>query len=144
MLYQNPRNLLQERLNQVLSEGEETIISDLVKLSLLKRGEKDSNELVFSELYNLLGLDGFTNLVSLMDGRTVTFPSRDEFQEALLVVLAYYYRTLEGKSWDSIKDILGLQDINSVKLGIQAGQYEKFLQRMIKKVGPILAEAPDE
>lgn len=144
MLYQNPKSLLQERLNQVLSEGEETIISDLMKLSLLKRGEKDSNELVFSELYNLLGLEGFSNLISLMDGRTVTFPSREEFKEALLVVLAYYYRTLEGKSWDDIKDILGLQDINSVKLGIQAGQYEKFLQRMIKKVGPIFAETTDE
>jgi hypothetical protein len=144
MLYQNPKSLLQERLNQVLSEGEETIISDLMKLSLLKRGEKDSNELVFSELYNLLGLEGFSNLISLMDGRTVTFPSREEFKEALLVVLAYYYRTLEGKSWDDIKDILGLQDINSVKLGIQAGQYEKFLQRMIKKVGPIFAETADE
>lgn len=144
MLYQNPKSLLQERLNQVLSEGEETIISDLMKLSLLKRGEKDSNELVFSELYNLLGLEGFSNLISLMDGRTVTFPSREEFREALLVVLAYYYRTLEGKSWDDIKDILGLQDINSVKLGIQAGQYEKFLQKMIKKVGPIFAETADE
>lgn len=137
MLYSNPKSLLQEKLNQVLSEGEETLISDLVKLSLLKRAEKDTNELVFTEIYNLLGLDKFTDLLSLIDGRTITFPTKEEFKESLMIVLTYYYRTVEGKDWEEIKDLLGLQDVNTVRLGIQAGQYEKFLQKMIKRTEPL-------
>lgn len=143
MLYSSPKSLLQEKLNQVLSEGEETLVSDLVKLSLFKKAEKDTNELVFSEIYNLLGLDKFTDLISLMDGRTITFPSKEEFKESLLVVLTYYYRTVEGKDWESIKELLGLQDVNTIRLGIQASQYEKFLQKMIKRTEP-LKETPHE
>lgn len=137
MLYKDPKNLLQERLNHILNNREETIISDLVKLSLLRKAEKDTDELVYTEIYNLLGLENFSNLISLMDGRTVTFPNKEDFKDTLLMVLAYYYRTLENKSWEEIKDLLGMQDINSVKLGIQAGQFEKFLQKMIKRNNPL-------
>lgn len=140
MLYATPKSILQERLNQALDKGEETIISDLMKLSLLKRAEKNSDELVFTEMYNLLGLEGFSNLISLMDGRTVVFPSKEEFKDTLMIVLAYYYRNLEQKSWEEIKDLLGLPDINSVRLGIQSSQFEKFLQKMIKRVQPLVSE----
>ncbi len=140
MLYTTPKSILQERLNQALDKGEETIISDLMKLSLLKRAEKNSDELVFTEMYNLLGLEGFSNLISLMDGRTVVFPSKEEFKDTLMIVLAYYYRNLEQKSWEEIKDLLGLPDINSVRLGIQSSQFEKFLQKMIKRTQPLVSE----
>lgn len=140
MLYATPKSILQERLNQALDKGEETIISDLMKLSLLKRAEKNSDELVFTEMYNLLGLEGFSNLISLMDGRTVVFPSKEEFKDTLMIVLAYYYRNLEQKSWEEIKDLLGLPDINSVRLGIQSSQFEKFLQKMIKRTRPLISE----
>lgn len=140
MLYATPKSILQERLNQALDKGEETIISDLMKLSLLKRAEKNSDELVFTEMYNLLGLEGFSNLISLMDGRTVVFPSKEEFKDTLMIVLAYYYRNLEQKSWEEIKDLLGLPDINSVRLGIQSSQFEKFLQKMIKRTQPLISE----
>lgn len=135
MLYSDPKNLLQQRLNQALDEGEESIISDLVKLSLLKKSEKNTDELVFTELYNMLGLEGFTNLISLIDGRTITFPSKEEFREMVMIVLTYYYRNMEGKSWDDIKSILGLSDgdCNTIKLGINSAQFEKFLQKMIKR-----------
>lgn len=140
MLYATPKSILQERLNQALDKGEETIISDLMKLSLLKRAEKNSDELVFTEMYNLLGLEGFSNLISLMDGRTVVFPSKEEFKDTLMIVLAYYYRNLEQKSWEEIKNLLGLPDINSVRLGIQSSQFEKFLQKMIKRIQPLVSE----
>lgn len=140
MLYSTPKNILQERLNNILDHHEETIISDLVKLSLLKRAEKNSDELVFSEIYNLLGLEDFTSLITLTDGKTITFPTKEEFEDALMIVIAYYYRTVEQRPWDEIKDLLGIQDLNSVKLGIQAGQYERFLQKMIKRYNPLGGE----
>lgn len=140
MLYDNPKSILQERLNQALDKGEETIISDLVKLSLLKRAEKNSDELVFTEIYNLLGLEEFSNLISLIDGRTITFPSKEEFKESLMIVLAYYYRNLEQKPWDEIKELLGSPDINSVRLGIQSSQFEKFIQKMIQRTKPLQSE----
>jgi hypothetical protein len=135
MLYSDPKTLLQQKLNQALDKGEESLISDLVKLSLLKKSEKSIDDLVFTEIYNLLGLENFTNLISLLDGKTITFPKKDEFKEMVLVALTYYYRNLEGKKWDDIKAILGLneEECNTLKLGINSAQFEKFLQKIIKR-----------
>ena len=140
MLYSTPKNILQERLNNILDHHEETIISDLVKLSLLKRAEKNSDELVFSEIYNLLGLEDFTSLITLTDGKTITFPTKEEFEDALMIFIASSSLTSSHLSLDEIKERLGIQDLNSVKLGIQAGQYERFLQKMIKRYNPLGGE----
>ena len=89
MLYETPKNILQEKINETLSSGEESIISDLMELSLLQKAEKDESLLCFTEIYKLLGLEKFTALVSLIDGRTITFPTKEEFKEAIILVLCY-------------------------------------------------------
>ena len=82
-MYETPKNVLQEKINETLSTGEESIISDLMKLCLLQKAEKDENLLCFTEMYNLLGLEKFTALVSLVDGKTITFPTKEEFKDFL-------------------------------------------------------------
>ena len=95
MLYEQPKNILEMKLNEALSRGEESIITDLIKISLMKKGEKNSDLLVYTEIFNLLGLEKFTELISLLDGKTVTFPTKDEFKDSINTVLAYYYSMKE-------------------------------------------------
>ena len=133
MLYETPRNVLEDRLNQALGKEEESIISDLMKLALLKSANLDENLLIYTEVYNLLGLEKFTALVSLLDGKSLELPSREVFKETLLTVLAYYYRDVKNESWQTIKEKLGMPDLNTIKLGIKAGQYGNFLNTMINK-----------
>lgn len=133
MLYETPKNILQEKINETLSSGEESIISDLMELSLLQKAEKDESLLCFTEIYKLLGLEKFTALVSLMDGRTITFPTKEEFKEAIILVLCYYYHVMEGRDWKEIKRILGMPDINFVKYGIKLNKLKDFIADLIKR-----------
>ena len=133
MLYSNPKNILQAKLNEVLGIQEETIITELLKLSLLEKASKDKDLLLMTEVYNLLGLDKFTDLIALLDGKDLRLPNKEDFKEANLIILCYYYHVLEKKSWDEIKTILGLPDLNTVRLGIKISQYEKFLKTYIDR-----------
>lgn len=133
MLYETPKNVLQEKINETLSTGEESIISDLMKLCLLQKAEKDENLLCFTEMYNLLGLEKFTALVSLVDGRTITFPTKEEFKEAIILVLCYYYHIMEGRSWKEVKSILGMPDVNFIKYGIKLNKMKDFITDLIKR-----------
>lgn len=133
MLYETPKNILQEKINETLSSGEESIISDLMELSLLQKAEKDESLLCFTEIYKLLGLEKFTALVSLIDGRTITFPTKEEFKEAIILVLCYYYHVMEGRDWKEIKRILGMPDINFVKYGIKLNKLKDFIADLIKR-----------
>lgn len=133
MLYKDPKNMLQLKINEALGSGEESIVSDLIKLSLLKKASKNSDNLVYTEVYNLLGLEKFSELVTLLDGKALTLPTKDDLKDTVTMVLCYYYRNIEHKNWDDIKSILGIPDINTIKQGIRSSQFEAYLKEMISK-----------
>lgn len=133
MLYKDPKNMLQLKINEALGSGEESIVSDLIKLSLLKKASKNYDNLVYTEVYNLLGLEKFSELVTLLDGKALTLPTKDDLKDTVTMVLCYYYRNIEHKNWDDIKSILGIPDINTIKQGIRSSQFEAYLKEMISK-----------
>ena len=133
MIYETPSNILEQRINEALGKGEESIISDLIKLSLMKKASKDSDCLIYTEIYNLLGLEKFSELVSLIDGRTLHLPTKEELRDTVITVLCYYYRNVKKMDWVDIKEKLGIQDINAVRQGIRSSQFESYLKELVEK-----------
>ncbi len=134
-MYKNPKNIMQQHLKEQLNNDVETssVIEELIKLSLLKNASKDENLVVFAEIYKALGVEDFTTLINLIDGRTLTFPSKEEFKELLITVLCYYYKEVENKDWDEIKSIIGDPDLNSIKHGIRASALGSFLDQLMSR-----------
>ncbi len=133
-MYESPRTILQQKLKETLSTTESSVVSDLIKLSLLRSAEKDSNLLVFSEIYKLFGPEQFAELISAVDGKTLTFPSKQEFKDVITTVLCYYYRSVEGKEWEEIKQLMGDPDLNTIKFGIRATSFGSFLDTMMQRL----------
>lgn len=134
MLYETPRSLLEKRINEALGKCEENIVSDLMKLSLLKSTERDSSLLLYAEIFNLLGPDKFTALVNILDGKAIKFPTKEKFRDTTLLAVCYYFKVIEKKSWDEIKIILGKPDLNTIKLGIRINQFHEQLDDMMNKI----------
>ena len=126
---------MQQHLKEQLSSDKETshVIEELIKLSLLKNASKDEDLVVFAEVYKSLGVEKFTTLINLIDGRTLEFPTKEEFKELLITVLCYYYKEVENKDWDDIKSIIGDPDLNSIKHGIRASALGNFLDQLVSK-----------
>ena len=133
MIFESPENLLEQKINETLQEPEETLVSCLIELSLLKDSKKSRDTLVFSELYNLLGLESFTEVIQLLSGRTITFPTQESFKETILMVLCYYYRYVCGKSWEEVKSLVMEPDLQTAKFGIRCKQFDTFLKEMTQK-----------
>lgn len=133
MLYETPKDILQLKINEALGADEETIISDLIKLSLMKKASKDVDCLIYTEIFNILGVDKFTDLVSLVNGKTITLPTKEDFKDTVITVLCYYYHIVLNKDWDEIKKLLGMPDLNTIKQGIHSSQYETYLKEVIEK-----------
>ena len=133
MIYETPSNILEQRINEALGKGEESIISDLIKLSLMKKASKDSDCLIYTEIYNLLGLEKFSELVSLVDRRALHLPTKEELRDTVITVLCYYYRNVKKMEWVDIKEKLGIQDINAVRQGIRSSQFESYLKELVEK-----------
>lgn len=133
-MYNEPKTVLQQKLKETLDVKSSALVSDLIKLSLMKMAEKDENLLVYTEVYNLLGIEKFTELISLVNGRPLTLPNKEDFKDTINTVLCYYYRTVEGKDWEEIKQLLADPDLNTIKYGIRATTFAEFINMMIGRI----------
>ncbi len=133
MLYSEPKNILEMKINEALGPEEECIVSDLIKLSLMKKASKNKDYMIYTELFNLLGLETFTNLIALVDGKPLVLPTKEEFKDSVITILCYYYRNVKKMEWEDIKSVLGIPDINTIKQGIRSSQFESFIKELINK-----------
>ena len=124
-----------------------SIFEDVFKLQYLfsmekfaskSSGDPDSwKHLV--EIFNLVGSKKFAEIISIVKGCTITFPTEEEYQESILTTLCYYYKEVQNKTWDEIKDILNISKNDSIKYGIRVRQLRNFvddqLLKTIEKLG---------
>jgi hypothetical protein len=56
------------------------------------------------DAYKLLGVENFVRLIHLFDGRSVRFPTSAELKDAIILSLCFYYREVEGLTWEEVHD----------------------------------------
>jgi hypothetical protein len=56
------------------------------------------------DAYKLLGVENFVRMIHLFDGRTVRFPTSTELKDAIILSLCFYYKEVEGLSWEEVHD----------------------------------------
>ena len=91
--------------------------------------------------YKLLGIENFIKLIHLFDGRTVRFPTSTELKDVIILSLCFYYREIEGLTWEEIHDRIPFKfssltvsyKIKSLNSAIRAELVEIFKGRFESK-----------
>ena len=133
--FTKPTTVFQQKVNEILKERvTKDAILNIFELQLYKNAGKSKDKLVFVELYNLLGLEKFFEVLEICAGKTIKFPKKDDFKETLEIALSYYYRYFEHLSWSEIKEKLDDDELPAIKYGIKIQQLERFLAYIGDKI----------
>lgn len=128
MIYEKPRTIFQQELNEIMKERPETdIITDLIGLQMLKDSEKDGKLLILRELFDYLGIEKFMGIMNILANKTVKFPDKNSFKETIQIALCWYYKKIKNYDWDTIKSLLKDDELSSVKFGIKLQNLQKFI-----------------
>ncbi len=136
-MYNDPRSIFQKKI-QILLKNEpeevETMFEKLFTIQqtlLLERVEKEdeNNWKSLLEVYNIVGMKDYIKLISLLKGKTLTFPTDEELKDSILTIMCYYYKEVEGKSWKEIQKILDVPNLNTIKYGIRLRQLSEFVNK---------------
>lgn len=128
-VFTKPKTIYQQRINEIIVDEPTTaVIKDLIHLQLFKNAEKNEDMLRLVELYNLLGVEKFADVLNLFAGCTVKFPQKDDFRETVNIALCYYYKTFRQKTWNDMKEILEDDTLQTVKYGIKVQQLQRFME----------------
>ncbi len=76
--------------------------------------EKECN--ILPELFTTLGVDTTINMIKYFGGETIRIPSHEDMYQSFLIIICYYKKKVEGKSWDEIKKEINI-DISPHTLG---------------------------
>lgn len=100
-------------------------ILNIVKLILYK-----DKHISLAELLQTFGAENFVKLLYVVGGKTITFPTPNEFKEIFTWATAYYAKEINGMDWKEIKDKLGC-DQSSIKWSSKNKQLSKFIQKIL-------------
>ena len=129
-LFDNETSVFKNKLNNILTDKPQAdLVRDILTLLLLRNSYKDEKILKLIDVYNTVGLDNFMSIIEAFNGETISFPSVEEFKEAIITSVAYYYRHVQNKSWKEIKEILDT-DESFVKCGISCSKLELFISEL--------------
>jgi len=141
-MYENPRTLFQQKISNIIYKDKNisSMFEDIFKLQqiyalsrLVPNSQKEEDWKVLLEILDSLGSVNFSKLISIIKGRTLSFPDEEELQEAIITTLCYYYKEIERKEWDQIKECLNMKDLNTIKYGIKVTQFKQFIQTQALK-----------
>ena len=107
----NINKYLQNQIDTFFKQEKKTTQDLLHQISLLMfKLNSDDNDLY--ELYKNERIDNdtLTELVNYYDGGTVTFPTKKEYKNNLLLIMIYYLKILKQQSWDQVKKQLKLSE----------------------------------
>jgi hypothetical protein len=144
MKYPNPSSVFEQRVNDILRKESKSsaLFEHIFKLQQALSLEKmvsqecsdsQNNWKILLELYTELGSINFAKMISIIKGNTVSFPSEDDYQDSIITTLCYYYKELEFKTWEEVKSLLNIKDLNTIKYGIRVRQLKGFIDQQLLK-----------
>ena len=142
MVYSNPKTLFEQKVQSALKpeESDPSIFEAVFKLQQLLVSEKCQGDPIKEDSWKAqnqalekLGLKNFIEIFAPFWGKTITFPTEEEFQESLIAAIGYYYVKVENKKWEDVANILSMPDLNTIKYGIRARQLEQFINQQISQ-----------
>lgn len=134
--FKTPTEVFEKQLDELFSRKSDSEIDTIFRIVSLVINNDYSNNTDLRDLYRVIDLESFVKVVSIFENRSVKFPSKNSVKESLMLALCYYYKEIEGWSWEQIKNSLPF-DISSISYGIRIKSLDRFL---INKINELVEE----
>ncbi len=140
-LFSETKSAWESQLDDLFSKKSDTeieLIFEIVSL-IMNNGNSDNVQ----NLYSLLDLENFIRVITLFDGKTVKFPSKQSLKETFIWALCYYYKEIKNLSWKEIEKLIPYE-ISTISYGIRIKQLNKYIEKEIHSIATELEKLDEE
>jgi len=136
-IYPSPKNLFQQKIHSIFQkEPKETtsLIVDILKmfyLTKLNKPQQVKNWKPLNDVLNQLGTRLFIEILDIFEGKTIRFPTRKEIKDTIISAICYYYKEIENKSWEEVKELMYIQENSTIQYGIKVRQLKTFIEQSL-------------
>jgi len=140
-LFSETKSAWEFQLNELFSKKSDTEIELLFKIVSLIMNNGSSDNI--QNLYSYLDLESFIRVITLFDGKTVKFPSKQTLKEMFIWALCYYYKEIKNLSWREIEKLIPYE-ISTISYGIRIKQLNKYIEKEVYKIAKDLEELDEK
>lgn len=140
-LFSETKTVWESQLDELFSKKADTeieLIFEIVSL-IMNSGSSDN----IQNLYSLLDLENFIRVITLFDGKTIKFPSKQSLKETFIWALCYYYKEIKQMSWREIEKLIPYE-ISTISYGIRIKQLNKHIEKEIHEIAKSLEKIDEE
>jgi hypothetical protein len=127
------KNVWEYRVKKAFEKREGTntdLLWELITLFLYST----SRDRLLIDIFNFFeDKNQFVKFISLVDGRTLKLPNKQDIEEALLTAVFYYEKKVNGKSWKEIQDALDFS-VSPIKYGIKVRNLNSWITQKLQEI----------
>ncbi len=128
-----PNNVFQEKINNLFKKKSSSEVDILFNIiDLLFYNSVRSTDLC--HLYKSLDLENFIKVCSIVDGREIKIPTKEEIEDLLITSLIYYDKEINGYDWQEIKEKYSEFNISSIKFSFKIKKLNEFIKSHLKNL----------
>lgn len=130
MLYKDEKSLFQKSVNEIFSTDTETeLVEDVLRLQLHKMYGESKKDSTLIEIYKLLGMEKFCQLIDIINGKTVKFPSKDSLKETIQVAICFFEKNFKNKDIKNVSEKIIDNNCSSTKIGRKVKSLEDYIEK---------------
>ncbi len=131
-IYKTPENVMEAKLDKMFSGRSQTEMESILSCFSIILHQTTTNTDI-QELYRVLGLENFTKVLTLFDGKTVNFPTKIQLKDNILLALVYYYREVKQMEWKEIHKLFPFE-ISSISYSLRIKSLNSFIKKAITDI----------
>ena len=129
--FSEPRNIFESHIAGIFNTETEEIDVILSIISILVF--KNIRDKSLLSLYKQVDLESFMTILSTFEGRTITFPSKEEIEELFILGICYYYKEVEGMNWEQIKEQMPFE-IKATTYGLKINSLSSMIRKKLSEL----------
>lgn len=119
----NPFLLQIKEVFKKQSNSNSELIFEILNLLIFQDSKNRDSVLI----YKSLELKEFIKICSLLDGRVIKLPTKQQIEDNLLTSLLYYEKEILHNDWPTIKKKYPQFEISSIKYSLQIKKLDEFI-----------------
>lgn len=128
------KNVWEYRVKAAFNEREKAYDDNLLWEIITLLLYSNSKDHLLVDIFNFFeDKSQFVKFISLIDGRSLKTPTKNELEEALLTAVFYYEKKVHGKSWKQIQSSLDFE-ISSIKYGIKVRNLNNWISQKLQEI----------
>lgn len=119
-----------DKLFEKIQKSDSDLLMDILTIVVFNRFNSK-----IGKLYKIIGdMDKFTEILKEFSNEDIRLPDINDFKEALILALVYYYKNVQGFSWEEIQSLLKYEKDIPIRYGKRVASIDRTIQKQLNEI----------